>query len=67
MEVLPLRVASITLLDNDAPSIQSHCRAFLATAGVSAPVPRLGTLALAKTICSIFFLCIGTTGSYASH
>jgi hypothetical protein len=66
-EVLPFRVASITLLDNDAPSIQSYYRTFISTAGVSAPVLRIGTLALAKAICLSFFLCLGTTGSYVPH
>src|ERR1035441_3639296 len=66
-EVLPLQVASITLLDDDAPSIQFHYRTFVSTASASAPVPRIGTLALAKAICLSFSLCIGTTGSYVPH
>jgi hypothetical protein len=66
-EVLPSQVAPITLPDNDAPSIQSHYRTFISTAGVSAPVPRIGTLALAKAVCLSFSLRIETTGSYVPH
>jgi hypothetical protein len=50
-EVLPFRVAPITSLDNDAPSLHPHYKSFNTTTGVSAPVPRIGTLALAKAIC----------------
>jgi len=33
-------------LDNGAPSVQSHYRTFCPTTNTSAPVPRIGTLAL---------------------
>ncbi len=66
-KVLPLRVAHVTSPDDDAPSIQSHYRTFISITDVSAPVPRIGTLALAKAICLSFSLCIGTTGSYVPH
>jgi len=66
-KVLPLRVAFITSLDNGAPSIQPHYRAFVSSTGASAPVPRIGTLALAKAFCLSVSLCIGTTGSYVPH
>src|ERR1700749_3748446 len=47
MQVLSLRIAHRIKPDDDAPSVQSHYRTFLPTAGVSAPVPRLGTQTLA--------------------
>ena len=65
-EVLPLRVASTALPDDDTPSIQSHYRTFFSTADVPAPVFRIGTLALAKAVCLSFSLVIGTTGSCVS-
>jgi hypothetical protein len=63
MRVLPFRVAYKTKPDDVAPSVQSHYRTFLPTASDSAPVPRIGTLALAESIRLSFSLCIGTTGS----
>jgi hypothetical protein len=62
-----MRVAPITSPDNDAPSIQSHYRTFNSITGVSAPVPRIGTLALAESICLSFSLRIGATGSHVPH
>ena len=67
MQVLPLRVAHITKPDDAAPSVQPHYRAFIPTTSDSAPVPRIGTLALAEAIRLSFSLCIGTTGSYVPH
>ena len=46
-ELLPLPVGSGLQLNNAAPSIQSHYRAFPSTTSCSAPVPRIGTLILA--------------------
>jgi hypothetical protein len=66
-EVLPIRVASITLLDNDAPSLHAHYKRFNTTKGISAPVPRIGTLALAEAVRLSFSLRIGTTGSYVPY
>lgn len=63
----PLRVAPIALLDDDAPSIQSHYRTFFSTANVPAPMFRIGTLTVAKAICLSFSLVIGTTGSCFPH
>ena len=45
-EVLPSRVANIIKPDNAAPSVQFHYRTFFPTTGCSAPVSRIGTLAL---------------------
>jgi hypothetical protein len=46
-ELLPLPVGSGSQLNNAAPSIQLHYRAFHSTTSCSAPVPRIGTLILA--------------------
>src|SRR5271163_2862775 len=56
---LPTRIKP----DDDAPSVQSHYRTFFPTTGVSVPVLRIGTLALAVTDRLGFSLNIGTTGS----
>src|SRR5215471_8319492 len=45
-ELLPLPVGSGSQLNNAAPSIQLHYRAFHSTTSRSAPVPRIGTLIL---------------------
>ena len=65
--VIPLQVARTAKLYDDAPSVQSHYRTFIPTTNVSVPVPRIGTLALAKAIRLGFFLGIGTTGSHVPH
>jgi len=62
-----LQVARTAKLNDDAPSVQSHYRTFIPTTNVSVPVPRIGTLALAKAIRLGFFLGIGTTGSHVPH
>ncbi len=48
-ELLPLPVGSETRLNNAAPSIQPHYRAFIPTTSRSAPVLRIGTLILADS------------------
>ena len=45
--LLPLPVGPWPRLNNAAPSLQPHYRAFVATTGCSAPARRVGTLALA--------------------
>ncbi len=45
--LLPLPVGSGPRLNNAAPSVQSHYRTFIPTTDCSAPVLRIGTLALA--------------------
>ncbi len=50
-------------LNNAAPSVRPHYRAFLPTTDCSAPVPRIGTLALAGISRLDVSLHIGTTGS----
>ena len=51
-------------LNNAAPSVQLHYRAFTPTTGCSAPVPRLGTLVLTGASRLDFSLRIGATGSH---
>ncbi len=63
MRVLPFRVAHETKPDDAAPSVRSRYRTFIPTTSGSAPVSRIGTLALAESIRLSFSLCIGTTGS----
>jgi hypothetical protein len=53
--------------DDDVPSVQLHYRVFNPTTNVSAPVPRIGTLTLAKAIRLGFSPGIGTTGSYVPY
>jgi hypothetical protein len=53
--------------DDTAPSVQPHYRAFNPTTRDSAPVPRIGTLALADAFRLDFSLRIGTTGSYVPY
>ena len=45
--LLPLPVGPGAWLNNAAPSVQPHYRAFVPTTSCSAPVPRIGTLVLA--------------------
>ena len=61
--LLPSLVGRLPRRDTATPSVQSHCRTFTPTTGCSAPVPRIGTLALAGTSRLSFSLGIGTTGS----
>src|SRR5438552_4153677 len=61
--LLPLPVGRLPQQDTAAPSVQSHYRTFIPTTGCSAPVPRIGTLALAGASRLSFSLRIGTTGS----
>src|SRR5580692_7572119 len=63
MRLLPSPVGRLPQQDTAAPSVQSHYRTFIPTTGCSAPVPRIGTLALAGTSRLSFSLHIGTTGS----
>ena len=67
MSVLPSRVASPIRPDDAAPSVQSHDRTFVPPMSDSAPVPRLGTRALAGAARLRVSLCIGATGSYVPH
>ena len=67
MQVLPVWVAHITKLNDAVPSVQSHYRTFNPTTDDSVPVPRIGTLTLAKAIRLGFSLSIGTTGSYVPY
>src|SRR5229473_3452059 len=46
-------------LNNAAPSLQPHYRAFIATMGCSVPVPRIGTLILAVLAACDLSLCSG--------
>jgi hypothetical protein len=65
--VLPVTVAHATKPNDAAPSVQPHYRTFNPTTSGSAPVPRIGTLALADAVRLDFSLRIGTTGSYVPH
>jgi hypothetical protein len=67
MRLLPSPVGLTTELNNAAPSLQPHYRAFTATTGRSAPVPRIGTLTLVGSAYLDFSLSIGTTGSRVPH
>jgi hypothetical protein len=62
-QLLPSPVGHLPQQDTAAPSVQSHYRTFIPTMGCSAPVPRIGTLALAGASRLSFSLRIGTTGS----
>ena len=53
--------------NDDAPSVQPYYRTFNPTTSISAPVPRIGTLALADAVRLGFSLHIGTTGSYVPY
>src|SRR4029077_11318365 len=61
MRLLPSPVGRPPQQDTAVPSVPSHYRTFTPTTDCSAPVPRIGTLALAGA--SRFSLGIGTTGS----
>ena len=65
--VIPLQVVREAKLNDDAPSVQSHYGTFNPTTSVSAPVPRISTLALADAVRLSFSLHIGTTGSYVPY
>ena len=54
-------------LNDDAPSVQSHYGTFNPITSVSAPVPRISSLALADAVRLSFSLHIGTTGSYVPY
>ena len=56
---LPSPVDPKPELNNAAPSVQLHYRAFLPTTGCSAPVFRIGTLILAVWAACDLSLCIG--------
>src|SRR5687768_419418 len=56
---LPLQVDPGIGPDKAAPSVQPHYRAFIPTTDCSAPVPRLGTLALVGAAHLDFSLRIG--------
>ena len=61
---LPSPVDPKPELNNAAPSVQLHYRAFLPTTGCSAPVPRIGTPILAGASRLDRSLRIGATGSH---
>ena len=52
-------VGSWARLNNAAPSVQLHYRAFVPTTSCSAPVLRIGTVVLAVLAVCDFSLCIG--------
>ena len=62
--LLPSPVDLAPELNNAAPSVQPHYRAFIPTTSCSAPVPRIGTLALMGASHLSFSLGIGATGSH---
>src|ERR1039458_3994279 len=62
MRLLPSPVGRLPQQDTAAPSVQSHYRTFIPPMDCSAPVPRIGPLALAGTSRLSFSLNIGTTG-----
>ena len=60
--LLPLPVGLWPRLNNAAPSLQPHYRTFITTTGCSAPVLRIGTLALAVgSACGLSLHAIGVT------
>src|SRR5215475_15670523 len=62
MRVLPLPVALWPEQNNATPSLQPHYRTVITTTGCSAPVPRIGTLALAVgAACSLSLHAVGVT------
>ena len=61
------RLTVAFLLDEAAPSLQLHYRAFLTTTSDSAPVLRLGTQGLAGAACLTGSLHIGATGSHVPY
>ena len=64
MRLLPSPVGRLPRQDTAAPLVQPHYRAFIPPTGCPAPVPRIGTLALAGTARSSVSLHIGATGSH---
>jgi hypothetical protein len=62
-----LQVAHEIKLNNVAPSVQFHYGTFDPTTSDSAPVLRLGTLALVDAVHLSFSLYIGATGSYVPY
>ena len=62
--LLPTSVGPGIKLDDAAPSLRLHYRAFITTTGDPVPVPRIGTLTLGGTSPLSFSLCIDTTGSH---
>ncbi len=54
-------------LNNATPLVQLHYRAFIPTTGCSAPVLRIGTLALTVLAACGVSLYIGTTGSHVPY
>ncbi len=63
----PLPVGPGPRLNNAAPSVQSHYRTFIPTTSCSAPVLRIGTLALAVLAACGVSLNIGTTSSHVPY
>ena len=61
---LPSPVDPRAELNNAAPSLQLHYRAFITTTSCPAPVPRIGTLVLMRATHLDFSLRIGATGSH---
>ncbi len=57
--VIPLQVVHAAKPNNGAPSVRPHYKAFSPTTSASAPVLRIGTLALAEAIRLGFSLGIG--------
>src|SRR5258705_11181720 len=54
-------------LNNAAPSVQLHYRAFVPNTSCSVPVLRIGTLVLAVLAACDFSLGIGATGSHVPY
>ena len=67
MGLLPSPVDPLHRLNATAPSIQRDYRAFFPTTGCSAPVPRIGTLSLARIARLAVSLHIGATVSPVPH
>ena len=64
---LPSPVDPRAELNNAAPSLQLHYRAFITTTSCPAPVPRIGTLILMGATHLDFSLRIGATGSHVPY
>ena len=67
LRLLPLLVGQTVRPDDPTPSLHPHYRDFNATAGRSAPVPRIGTFTLVGSSHLSFSLTIGATGSHVPH
>ena len=68
--LLPLPVGSVGLwprLNNAAPSLQPHYRAFITTTGCSVPVLRIGTLILAVLAACDSLPLHRSTGSHVPY